>query len=147
MPIVKVKKLKDSAIMPEYKTSGASGFDLSAAETLEIPPNSTGLVSTGLAMEIPQGHEIQIRPRSGISLKTPLKVLLGTLDADYRGPIGVIVYNASNTPQKVLEGTRIAQGVLQAVPQANFELVTELSETVRGEGGFGSTGNVNEPQK
>lgn len=140
MQTVKVKLLKDSAILPAYQTLGASGFDLTAAETLEIPPNSTGLVSTGLAMEIPEGHEIQIRPRSGLSLKTPLKVLLGTLDADYRGPIGVIVYNASNTAQTVAQGTRIAQGVLQAVPQANFELVAELSETKRGEGGFGSTG-------
>lgn len=141
---IKVKLLKDTAVLPAYQTPGASGFDLVAAETLEIPPHATGLVSTGLAMEIPDGHEIQIRPRSGLSLKTPLKVLLGTLDADYRGPIGVIVFNASNTAQTVLQGTRIAQGVLQAVPQANFVLVDELGETERGEGGFGSTKGFNE---
>jgi dUTP pyrophosphatase len=140
MPTIKVKLLKDTAILPAHSTPGASGFDLTAAETLELPPHSTGLVSTGLAMEIPQGYEIQVRPRSGLSLKTPLKVLLGTLDSDYRGPIGVIVYNASNEAQTVLQGTRIAQGVVQAVPQANFELVSDLSETKRGKGGFGSTG-------
>lgn len=140
MQTVKIKKLKDTAVLPVYQTVGASGFDLVAAETLEIPAHQTGLVSTGLAMELPPGYEIQIRPRSGISLKTPLKVLLGTLDADYRGPIGVIVYNASNNPETVVQGTRIAQGVLQAVPQANFQLVEDLSETKRGEGGFGSTG-------
>lgn len=140
MPNIKVKLLKDSAVLPKHSTPGASGFDLTAAETLEIPPHATGLVSTGLAMEIPEGYEIQIRPRSGLSLKTPLKVLLGTLDSDYRGPIGVIVYNASNTVQVVTQGTRIAQGVVQAVPAAVFELVDELSETKRGEGGFGSTG-------
>lgn len=137
---VKIKKLKDSAVIPTYKTPGAAGFDLTAAETLEIPPHRTALVSTGLSFEIPQRHEIQIRPRSGLSLKTPLKVLIGTIDSDYRGPIGIIVYNASNTPQTVQEGTRIAQGVLQAVPQANFVMVSDLSETERGEGGFGSTG-------
>lgn len=137
---VKIKLLKDTAVLPIYQSLGASGFDLTAAETLEIPPNSTGLVSTGLAMELPEGYEIQIRPRSGLSLKTPLKVLLGTLDSDYRGPIGVIVYNTSNTPQKVLQGTRIAQGVLQAVPQADFVLADDLNDTKRGSGGFGSTG-------
>lgn len=137
---VKVKLLKDTAVLPAYQTDGASGFDLVAAENLEIPPHGTGLVSTGLAMEIPSGFEVQIRPRSGLSLKTSLKVLLGTLDSDYRGPIGVIVYNASNAPQTVLQGTRIAQGVLQAVPQANFVLADELSDSSRGEGGFGSTG-------
>lgn len=137
---IKVKLLKESAVLPAYQTPQASGFDLTAAETLEIPAHSTGLISTGLAMEIPVGYEIQIRPRSGLSLKTPLKVLLGTIDADYRGPIGIIVHNASNTAQKVLQGTRIAQGVLQAVPRGNFEVVGELSETVRDNGGFGSTG-------
>lgn len=140
MKTIKVKKLKDTAVLPQYSTPGASGFDLTAAETLELPPHSTGLVSTGLAMEIPEGYEIQVRPRSGLSLKTPLKVLLGTLDSDYRGLVGVIVYNASNEAQTVHQGTRIAQGVLQAVPQANFEVVAVLSETKRGEGGFGSTG-------
>lgn len=139
MQTIKVKRLKDSAVLPAYSTPGASGFDLTAAETLELPAHSTGLVSTGLAMEIPEGYEIQVRPRSGLSLKTPLKVLLGTLDSDYRGPIGVIVYNASNEAQTVQQGTRIAQGVLQAVPQVNFEVVDVLSDTKRGEGGFGST--------
>jgi dUTP pyrophosphatase len=137
---IKVKLLKETAVLPTYATAGASGFDLTAAETLEIPGHKAGLVSTGLAMEFPERYELQIRPRSGLSLKTPLKVVLGTVDSDYRGPIGVIVYNASDKPQTVLQGTRIAQGVVQAVPVANFEVVDELSETTRGEDGFGSTG-------
>lgn len=143
---IKIKKLHEDAIMPQYQTSGASGFDLHAIEELRFEPGETKLVKTGLSFEIPQGFELQIRPRSGTSLKTTLRIANapGTIDFDYRGEVCIIMQNISpNLFQGpiVEKGQRIAQGVICPVVQAEFEVAEELSETVRGNGGFGSTGN------
>lgn len=108
-----------------------------------VPPYYSGIISTGIRMEIPVGYELQIRPRSGINAKTLISVKLGTVDSDYRGDIGIIVQNKSNVSFIIEHGDRLAQGVLSKVPQADFEIVNtveELSSTERGEGGFGSTG-------
>jgi dUTP pyrophosphatase len=139
---VKVKKLHENAIIPEYKTEGSAGFDLHALKEVVIPGNETRLVPTGLAFEIPVGYEIQIRPRSGISLKTPIRIsnTPGTIDSDYRGEVGIIVDNLAPYTIVVDKHQRIAQGVLKQVPQAEFIAVEELSDTERGERGFGSTG-------
>lgn len=139
---VKVKKIHPNAVIPQYKTSGSAGFDLYAIEDVEIQPGETKQIRTGLIFEIPEGYEIQIRPRSGMSLKTPLRIsnAPGTIDSDYRGEVMIIAENTSIMPFSVEKGTRIAQGVLQKVPQAEFIEVERVSETERGEGGFGSTG-------
>lgn len=147
--IVKVRKLTPLAQVPEYKTKGAAGFDLAAAEKRVIFPGETVVVRTGLAMEIPPGLELQIRPRSGISLKTPLimKNAPGTIDSDYRGEIGIILHNINdpdgpqgNRPYTVQVGDRIAQGVLAPVVSGILKEAEELSDTERGAGGYGSTG-------
>lgn len=139
---VKVKKIHPDAVIPQYKTSGSAGFDLYTIEDVEIQPGETKQIRTGLIFEIPEGYEIQIRPRSGMSLKTPLRIsnAPGTIDSDYRGEVMIIAENTSIVPFSVEKGTRIAQGVLQKVPQAEFIEVEKVSETERGEGGFGSTG-------
>ncbi len=141
---VPVKVLYDDLELPIpfYATSGAAGFDIKANENVTWQPFETKLVKTGLAFEIPEGYEIQIRPRSGNSLKTPLRITNapGTIDSDYRGKVGIIVQNVSNELYSIEKGFRIAQGVLASVVQAEFRLVSEFSETERGDGGFGSTG-------
>lgn len=148
---VKIKKLHPDAVVPKYATPGAAGFDLVALEDVNIDPGQTKLVKTGLSVEIPTGYELQIRPRSGTSLKTSLRVANspGTVDSDYRGEVCVIVTNISapilsgpyaGLPVGVKKGDRIAQGVICPVVQAEFEIVEELSSTDRGSGGFGSTG-------
>lgn len=133
--------------LPEYKTIGSSGLDLMAnipdGEIRIIHPNQRLLIPTGLFMEIPQGYEAQIRPRSGLSLKVGLIAVLGTIDSDYRGEVGVIVTNSSNTFIKIENGERIAQLVFQKIEQAEWEVISspdDMSETERGNGGFGSTG-------
>lgn len=148
---LKVQKLHSDAVIPKYATPGASAFDLVAIDSLTIGPGETKLVKTGLAMEIPFGFELQVRPRSGMSLKTSLQVANspGTVDSDYRGEICVIIKNTAValTPEHfdsqtylIKKGDRIAQGAVCAVNQAEFELVESLSETDRGTGGFGSSG-------
>jgi len=145
---LKFKRLNPAAQIPAYQTEGAAGFDLAAAEEVLVFPGQTVVVKTGLACAIPPGYEMQIRPRSGVSLKTPLliKNSPGTIDCDYRGDIGVIVHNCTDpqqyghVPYVIKVGARIAQGVIKPVIQASIEEVEELDETVRGIGGFGSTG-------
>lgn len=140
---VRFKKLVDEAQIPAYQTEGAAGFDLAAAEEKYVPPGQTVVVKTGLACAIPPGYEMQIRPRSGVSLKTGLiiKNSPGTIDSDYRGDIGIIVFNTGEKFGHCIKvGDRIAQGVLAPVTKALIEEVEELDETVRGIGGFGSTG-------
>jgi dUTP pyrophosphatase len=141
---VQIKKLSPDAVIPEYKTSGASGFDLVALEDIEILPGETKMIKTGLAFSVPEGFELQVRPRSGTSLKTPLRVANspGTVDSDYRGECCVIMTNTSKMliTQCIKKGDRVAQGVICPVVRAEFEVVEDLSETVRGAGGFGSTG-------
>lgn len=139
---IKIKKLHPDAVIPQYQTEGSAGFDFHTVEEVVIPEYGTKLVRTGLAFEIPKGYEIQIRPRSGLSLKTSIRIANspGTIDSDYRGEIGIIVDNIANHTTVIKKGERIAQGVLNQISQADFTEVDELDTTKRGEGGFGSTG-------
>lgn len=129
---------------PHYASVAASGADVKAfiQENLIIPPGASRLIPTGLRLAIPQGYEIQIRPRSGLALKNQISVLNtpGTIDADYRGEIGVILINHGKQDFVVTPNMRIAQFVLAPVVQANFIPALELAETIRGAGGFGHTG-------
>lgn len=132
--------------LPSYETSGAAAADLRAdlpdRGTLDLAPGARALVPTGLRLEIPEGYEVQIRPRSGLALKHGITLpnSPGTIDSDYRGPLGVIVLNAGAEPFTIAHGDRIAQMVVAPVLQARFVLAETLSDTERGSGGFGSTG-------
>lgn len=130
--------------LPEYATLGASGMDIRASmeAPLDLKPMERVLVPTGLFVEIPEGYEIQVRPRSGLAIKQGLTCLNtpGTIDADYRGEIKVILINLSGEEQTILPGDRIAQMVLQKVEKINWRPVDGISETDRGAGGFGHTG-------
>lgn len=130
--------------IPEQKSSGASGFDLHAAikERLTIEPGKWKLVTTGISLAMPEGLEAQVRPRSGLALKSGITVLNtpGTIDADYRGEIGVILLNLGEQPFVIQRGDRIAQLVFQQVPQVELQVVNQLETTIRGAGGFGHTG-------
>lgn len=139
---MKIKRLTETATIPQYQTSGAAGFDFHASERVIIMPGETILVPTGLSFEVPTGFELQVRPRSGMSLKTKLRVsnAPGTIDSDYRGEVKIIIDNIGHSPYTVDIGDRIAQGVMSMVSQFDFEEVTELTETQRGAGAFGSTG-------
>jgi len=139
---IKVKKLSNLAQIPAYQTEEAAGFDLHSIDDIVIKPSERKLIATGLAFDIPAGYEIQIRPRSGLAYKHGITVLNtpGTIDSDYRGEIKVLLINHSNENFEIKVGERIAQAVIKEVIQAKFEEVEVLSETVRGEKGFGSTG-------
>jgi len=139
---VKIKKLHKDAIIPEYQTKGSSGLDFSSIQNCNIPPGEQVFVDIGLAVEIPEGTELQIRPRSGLSKKFMISITNspGTIDSDYRGPIGIILINHSKEPFTIQKGDRIAQGVLCPVYKAICIEVEKLSETNRGVGGYGSTG-------
>lgn len=139
---VKVKQLHVNATLPVYATPGSSGFDLSILQDLTLYPREVKLVPTGLAFEIPEGYELQIRPRSGLSLKTSLRIANspGTVDSDYRGEVSIIVENtAQGGLLNLTAGQKIAQGVIVPIIRAELEF-DDLNETVRGSGGFGSTG-------
>ena len=141
---VLVKKLNSKVKLPSYKTEGSSGMDLVAFidEPIEIKPNSSALIPTGLSIAIPEDCEVQIRPRSGLAAKSNISVLNtpGTIDSDYRGELKVILFNHSNKEFIVNHNDRIAQMVLVPVLKVNFEEVDTLPDTLRGSGGFGSTG-------
>ena len=132
--------------LPCYASTGAAGADLRAnfvdRGSVVLEPRARVLVPTGLRLAVPAGFEVQIRPRSGLALKHGITLpnTPGTIDSDYRGPLGVIVMNAGTEPFEIKHGERIAQMVLAPVVQAEFELVDALSTTARGAGGFGSTG-------
>ena len=130
--------------LPDWQTAGAAGADLHAAvrEPLVLAPGARAVVPTGLAIALPEGWEAQVRPRSGLAFKHGITVLNapGTLDADYRGPLGVILVNLGQDPFTVERGARIAQLVLAPVVRGDWEVVTELPPSTRGKGGFGSTG-------
>ena len=140
---VEIKKLSENAKLPEYAHLTDAGADIFALEHTYLKPNETKLVKTGIAVAIPVGYEIQIRPRSGLSLKTPLRVANapGTVDADYRGEVCVIMWNSSNESVEINAGDKIAQMVISEVPMIKWKEVKELSSTERGTAGFGSTGN------
>ena len=141
---VLIKKLDPKVQLPSYKTEGSSGMDLMAfiEKPINIAPNSSALVPTGLSIAIPSDVEIQIRPRSGLASKSKLGVLNspGTIDSDYRGEIKVILFNHGSEEFVVKNKDRIAQMILMPVLKVNFEEVDDLPETLRGSGGFGSTG-------
>ncbi|PEU35543.1 dUTP diphosphatase [Bacillus toyonensis] len=136
---VKIKRLKEVEL-PKYAREFDAGFDLVAAEDVVIKPGETKVVPTGLAFEIPPGYELQVRPRSGISRKTFLRVVLGTVDSGYRSEVGIIAENVGEEAYEVKHGDRIAQGVIAPVMTACFVEVDKLSESERGGNGFGSTG-------
>jgi dUTP pyrophosphatase len=139
---IEIKKLHENAKIPQYQTVQSAGFDLVSIEDITIKPNQRVLIGTGLAMAIEDGFELQIRPRSGLAYKNGITVLNspGTIDSDYRGEIKVLLINHSEDDFNIKTGDRIAQAVVQKVYQASFEIVEELDQTVRGSGGFGSTG-------
>ncbi|HBF3532362.1 deoxyuridine 5'-triphosphate nucleotidohydrolase [Clostridioides difficile] len=162
---VKIKKLNQDAIIPSYAKEGDSGIDLYTLKDTVIPAKSTVAISTGIALEIPYGYEMQVRPRSGISLKGILftrdvtvcdkeqlkkqirksfvvhpTVRLGTVDSGYRGEIKIITYNEENFEILIPKHIKLAQGVFQQVPRAILKVVDELSNSERGNSGFGSTG-------
>lgn len=139
---IKIKKLHEDAIIPKYATDGSAGFDLTIVEPITLRSTQRGIAQTGLSFEIPKGYEMQIRPRSGLAARYGVTVLNspGTIDSDFRGEVCVILYNSGLSIVQFPKGTRIAQGVICKVDQAEFEEVDELSETDRGIGGFGSTG-------
>lgn len=152
---IQVKKLHPDAVIPKYATPGASGFDLVAVEDVTVRLGETKLVKTGLSVAVDRGYELQVRPRSGLSLKTPLRVANapGTVDSDYRGEVCVIISNTASEGDShgngrsfyhgdmiITKGDRIAQGVICPVLQVEFEVVESLDDTTRGAGGFGSTG-------
>ncbi len=143
MEKVDVKIMVEEGVeIPTYAKDGDAGFDIRANEIVIIQAGHRYAVKTGIKMAIPEGYELQIRPRSGLALKQGLTVLNtpGTIDSGYRGEICIILHNTSDVYRTICKGDRIAQGVLKRAPQANFIKVNELDETDRGEGGFGSTG-------
>lgn len=141
--MLKFKRLTATAKLPIYATPGAAGMDLYADEAMFMPSGARSLVRTSLAVEIPEGYELQCRPRSGLAARHGITVLNspGTIDSDYRGEIKVILYNSSRDEHQIFRGDRIAQLVLAKVEKLPIIEVEELSDTQRGgEGGFGSTG-------
>tara|TARA_B100001564_G_C20596407_1_gene650455 strand:- start:836 stop:1273 length:438 start_codon:yes stop_codon:yes gene_type:complete len=144
MITVLIKKLDPSVELPSYKTDGASGMDLMAfvKEPINLKPQTSCLVPTGISLAFPSEYEIQIRPRSGLAAKNNISVLNtpGTIDSDYRGEIKIILFNHGNEDFLINDKDRIAQMILTPVIKMNFEETDNLPETVRGEGGFGSTG-------
>lgn len=138
---LKVRKLSDHATLPTYAHEGDSGADLYAAEDAVIQPKQTALIPTDLAVDIPEGFEIQVRPRSGLTLKSPLRVAFGTVDQNYFGNIGIIADNVGYDDYIVRKGDRIAQMVVAPVFRADFVEIAEFDETSeRGNNGFGSSG-------
>ncbi len=147
MTILKIKKLDNykELALPKYETSGSAGIDLLAAidEAIVIKPSEIKLVKTGISIALEKGYEAQVRPRSGLALKNGITVLNspGTVDADYRGEVCAILINHSNVDFVITRGMRIAQMVIAKCEQAEIVEVSDLDETARGSGGFGSTGH------
>jgi dUTP pyrophosphatase len=141
---IDVKRLPHSEglPLPSYATEGAAGLDVVAAESLTLAPGARQAVATGFALAIPEGYEVQVRPRSGLALKHGITCLNtpGTIDSDYRGEVKVILANLGAEPFEIVRGERIAQLVPAPVLRANFAETEALAETARGAGGFGSTG-------
>lgn len=141
---VKIVRLNKQAVLPVYATAHAAGMDISACieEPVIIEPFTTALIPSGFALELPEGYEAQLRPRSGLALRSMISLpnTPATIDADYRGEVKVILINYGREPFTVNSGDRIAQMVVAKVEKVSFEEVSELGSTVRGEGGFGHTG-------
>ena len=143
-PVVRFKRLAGNPDLPlpAYATAGAAGFDLRAAEGAVIPPGARHLVPTGFAVAVPQGWEMQVRPRSGLATKHAVTVMNspGTVDSDYRGPLMVCLVNLGTEAFTIARGDRVAQAVIAPAPQLKLLEVEDLDATDRGERGFGSTG-------
>ena len=142
---IDVVKLRDDAILPEYQTTGAAGADIHACidEPITLQPLERRMIPTGLAMAIPEGFEVQIRARSGMSIKHGITMVngIGTIDADYRGEVGVLAINLSQEAFTIEPGMRIAQMVVARYDVASWNVVDALDETERGSGGYGSSGH------
>lgn len=137
---IKIKKLHENATVPSYANEHDAGMDFHSNETIILQPNERKLVSTGIAMTIPAGYVGLIWDKSGIATKHGIKTMAGVIDAGYRGEIKILVYNLSNESYTIESGKKIAQMLIQPVEQRNIDLVDNLGDTNRGEGGFGSTG-------
>ena len=141
---VLIKKLDPTVKLPEYKTDGASGMDLLAfiKKPINVKPKKSSLIPTGLSVAFSEDYEIQIRPRSGLAVRNNISVLNtpGTIDSDYRGEIKIIIYNHGDADFIINNGDRIAQMILSPVIKMELEVTNDLPETIRGKGGFGSTG-------
>ncbi len=141
---VRFKKISPEAVLPAYAHPGDAGMDVRSVEDVTIQPGARALVRTGLVMELPPDAEAQVRPRSGLAFKFGVTVLNspGTIDAGYRGEVGVLLVNHGDAPFEVRKGERIAQLVIASVVRADIEEVASVDSTERGEGGFGSTGRA-----
>ncbi|KAF8684424.1 hypothetical protein HU200_044318 [Digitaria exilis] len=139
-PLLKVKKLSEKAVLPSRGSALAAGYDLSSAVEMVVPARGKALVPTDLSIAIPEGTYARIAPRSGLALKHSIDVGAGVIDADYRGPVGVILFNHSDNEFAVKPGDRIAQMIIEVIVTPDVAEVEDLDATVRGEGGFGSTG-------
>lgn len=139
---VRIKVLNPDTIIPKYQTSEAAGFDLHSVEEKVIKAGKRDVVKTGLALALPKGYELQVRPRSGLALKNGITLpnSPGTIDSDYRWELMVIILNTGDEDFAIKKGDRIAQAVIKEILQADFAVVDELDSTERGAGGFGSTG-------
>jgi dUTP pyrophosphatase len=144
MTTIGFKKLHEDAQLPDYQTQGASGFDLRSVEDVTLVNGQVSLVATGLSVEIPEGYELQIRARSGLAAKKGVFLVngIGTVDSDYRGEIKVILSTCQRAPIELKKGERVAQGVVMKIERAQINELSNLSETERGAGGFGSTGTA-----
>ena len=143
---IKIAKLHNNAILPEYQTAGAAGADLHACldEPVILQPMQRQMIPAGVAKEIPEGYEVQIRARSGMSIKHGITMVngIGTIDCDYRGELGVLLINLSEEPFTIEPGMRIAQMVVAKYERVEWREVDQLGETERGGGGYGSTGHT-----
>jgi len=140
---IKIKKIKENAVIPKYAHEGDAGVDLYSTEDYLLKPGERILVSTGIQIAIPKGYEAQIRPKSGLALKEGLSIVNtpGTIDSPYRGEICIIAINLGQQDIKIEAGKKVAQMVFNKIEEAGFEEVDELDDTKRGAGGFGSTGH------
>ncbi|KAK9113128.1 hypothetical protein Scep_020647 [Stephania cephalantha] len=140
VPLLKVKKLSEKAILPSRGSPLSAGYDLSSAIDMKVPARGKALVPTDLSISIPEGTYARVAPRSGLAWKHSIDVGAGVIDADYRGPVGVILFNHSDVDFEVKTGDRIAQLIIEKVMTPEVQEVEDLDSTVRGSGGFGSTG-------
>ncbi len=137
---LKIKKLHSDAVFPSYAKKGDAGMDIFASETLTLNPGERGLVKTGISMEFPEGYVFLVWDKSGISTKGGVTTIAGVIDSGYRGELQIAVINLGQEPYTFEKGKKVAQGLIQPIVQAEIEEVSELSDSSRGEGGFGSTG-------
>lgn len=139
-----IKRIDKGLPLPEYKSKGASGMDIYSRIDVTLMPSTYDVIPTGISVELPEGYELQIRPRSGLAANYGIGILNapGTIDADYRGEIKVIMFNIGKKPYRIKRGERIAQAVVSSVIKSEIVEVDQLSETTRGNRGFGSTGKI-----